>query len=87
MGDEFINGRYAIFVKDTGIGIPDDEISTIFNRFKKANLSQTGGYGLGLSIVKSIANYHQITLEVVSVINEGTTFKVIFPNEQLKINE
>jgi signal transduction histidine kinase len=66
-------------VTDTGIGIPRDEIPTIFNRFKKANLSQTGGYGLGLSIVKSIANYHSVELEVASVVNEGTTMAVKFP--------
>jgi signal transduction histidine kinase len=83
MGDEYKNGVYSVFVKDTGIGIPREEIPTIFNRFKKANLSQTGGYGLGLSIVKSIANYHRITLEVASVVNNGTTFKAIFPHETL----
>ncbi len=87
MGDEYQNGSYTIFVKDTGIGIPEDEIPTIFNRFKKANLSQTGGYGLGLSIVKSIASYHQITLEVVSVVNEGTTFKAIFSNDNVAQNK
>ena len=83
MGDEYKNGTYSIFVKDTGIGIPEEEIPTIFNRFKKANLSQTGGYGLGLSIVKSIANYHQITLDVISVVDGGTTFRAIFPKENV----
>jgi signal transduction histidine kinase len=74
-------------VNDTGIGIPEEEIPTIFNRFKKANLSQTGGYGLGLSIVKSIANYHQITLEVVSVVDDGTTFRAVFPNDKVVLNK
>ena len=79
IGDAQKNGSYAVIIKDTGIGIPEDDLPFIFNRFKKANLAQTGGYGLGLSIVKSIANYHNIKLEVESKVDQGTTFFVIFP--------
>ena len=74
------DGTCAISIIDTGIGIPEDDLGTIFNRFKKANQSQeSGGYGLGLSIVKSIADYHQITIELSSVVNEGTQFTINFP--------
>nr|WP_256471414.1 HAMP domain-containing sensor histidine kinase [Solitalea agri] len=71
---------YSIHVKDTGIGIPEDEIPTIFNRFKKANRSGNEGYGLGLAIVKSIINYHSLELKVDSKAGEGTTFTVLFPS-------
>lgn len=81
--DEFQYGKYVILIIDSGIGIPQEELPLIFNRFKKTNLSQTGGYGLGLSIVKSIAVYHNIKLEVDSKVDEGTTFSVIFPKENI----
>ncbi len=74
------NGSCVIKISDTGIGIPDEDISTIFNRFKKANQSEeAGGYGLGLSIVKSIADYHGITIELSSNVNVGTEFIITFP--------
>ncbi|WP_411273876.1 sensor histidine kinase [Daejeonella sp.] len=81
ISDEVLkDGSCAITISDTGIGIPDEDISTIFNRFKKANKSEeSGGYGLGLSIVKSIAEYHGITLELRSKVNEGTVFVIRFP--------
>lgn len=79
INDEYSNGIYSLIIRDTGIGIPEDELPLIFNRFKKANLSQTGGYGLGLSIVKSIANYHHIKIDVASRVDEGTTFSIILP--------
>jgi signal transduction histidine kinase len=74
------DGTYAIDLIDSGIGIPEEEISTIFNRFKKANKSEdSGGYGLGLSIVKSIADYHQIIISVESDTSIGTSFSISFP--------
>ena len=85
ISDEYQNGNYSVLIKDTGIGIPEEEIPLIFNRFKKTNLLQTGGYGLGLSIVKSIAVYHNITLKVNSKVDEGTTFSVIFPKGNISI--
>ena len=85
ISDEYQNGNYSVHIKDTGIGIPEEEIPLIFNRFKKTNLLQAGGYGLGLSIVKSIAVYHNITLKVNSKVDEGTTFSVIFPKGNISI--
>ena len=76
------DGSYDINITDTGIGIPEEDIGTIFNRFKKANLSEDGaGYGLGLSIVKSIADYHHIKIGIISEISKGTTFTIFFPVE------
>jgi signal transduction histidine kinase len=74
------DGSCAIKISDTGIGIPPEDISTIFNRFTKANKSEeSGGYGLGLSIVKSIADYHAITIELTSEVGKGTEFIINFP--------
>lgn len=79
------DGTYVINISDTGIGIPEDEISSIFNRFKKANNSEDGtGYGLGLSIVKSISDYHRISIQIESKLSIGTTFTLVFPSDLLK---
>lgn len=73
------DGSYTIAIRDTGIGIDPADIDTIFNRFRKKNTIDGEGYGLGLSIVKSIADYHGIRLKVVSELAAGTTIDVIFP--------
>jgi len=74
------NDTFSISIIDTGIGIGEAEIPFIFNRFKKfrQSLSQDS-FGLGLPIVKSIADFHQIKIEVTSKKDTGSTFKLIFP--------
>lgn len=86
VSDKMISdGSCAIKISDSGIGIPEADISTIFNRFKKANKSEeAGGYGLGLSIVKSIADYHSIVIDLRSEVNKGTDFVVKFPPELIR---
>nr|WP_250318099.1 HAMP domain-containing sensor histidine kinase [Pedobacter sp. B4-66] len=76
-------GDYMIIIKDTGIGIAPEDIGFIFDRFRKANLSENVGYGLGLSIVKSIAVYHNIEIKVVSVVKQGSIFAITFPKGML----
>ncbi|TKC06052.1 sensor histidine kinase [Pedobacter frigoris] len=71
-------GNYKVLIKDTGIGIEQSELGFIFDRFRKTNLTENVGYGLGLSIVKSIAEYHGIKMQVTSVIREGTCFTIVF---------
>ncbi|PYF74439.1 signal transduction histidine kinase [Pedobacter nutrimenti] len=84
VSDAFLkHGEYQIRISDTGIGIEPGQLPFIFDRFRKSNLSEKTGYGLGLAIVKSIALYHNIKVEVQSVPNEGTTFFVSFPADQL----
>lgn len=79
------DGSYAITIEDDGIGIAQTDIGTIFNRFKKANKSEEGsGYGLGLSIVKSIADYHEIHIEVQSIVGQGTSFIIFSPGAIIK---
>jgi two-component system, OmpR family, sensor histidine kinase ArlS len=74
------NGKLVVSIIDTGIGISQDALPFIFNRFKKFRQSlQHDSFGLGLPIVKSIANFHDIEIAVESEPNEGSTFKVIFP--------
>ncbi|MCK7553669.1 HAMP domain-containing histidine kinase [Chitinophaga sedimenti] len=74
---------YRLSLRDTGIGIPEQEQTHIFNRFKKVEKSGNEGYGLGLSIVSTIARYHNIQLEVSSKVGEGSVFTLIFPEESL----
>lgn len=76
-------GDYQVFIKDTGIGIASEDIDFIFDRFRKANLSENVGYGLGLSIVKSIAVYHSIDIKVASTVKQGSTFTITFPRIML----
>jgi two-component system, OmpR family, sensor histidine kinase ArlS len=74
---------YQIIVEDTGIGIAETELPTIFNRFRKVNIGEGSGYGLGLAIVKSIADYHDISISVDSVPGEGTRFTLTFPKQMV----
>ena len=66
-------------VRDTGIGIPQEEQKKIFKRFYRVDKSrskETGGVGLGLSIAEWIANAHHGRIEVDSELNKGSTFTV-----------
>ncbi|AWO02057.1 two-component sensor histidine kinase [Chitinophaga alhagiae] len=74
-------GLYRLTIADTGIGIPAAEQEAIFNRFKKVVKNENEGYGLGLSIVNTIAQYHGIGVEVVSEEGAGTEFTLVFPLE------
>ncbi|MEV4887643.1 HAMP domain-containing histidine kinase [Chitinophaga ginsengisegetis] len=80
VSDQLLPGEmYQLIISDTGIGIGEQEISTIFNRFKKVARTELEGYGLGLSIASTIARYHGISITVSSVVNRGSTFTVSFP--------
>jgi signal transduction histidine kinase len=69
-------------VSDTGIGIPEESLPRIFDRFYRVEKSRTraaGGAGLGLSIVKAIVDLHRGRIEVTSKVGTGTTFTVWLP--------
>ena len=69
-------------VTDTGMGIPEDAISHVFERFyrvDKARSRATGGSGLGLAIVRTIVQRNRGEISVESTLGQGTTFTVIFP--------
>ncbi|HVA99557.1 MAG TPA: HAMP domain-containing sensor histidine kinase, partial [Bacteroidia bacterium] len=69
---------YTLEVQDNGVGIESENIKFIFDRFKKFNKTETESYGLGLPIVKTIANFHGLKVEVFSEANKGSTFEIIF---------
>ncbi len=78
------NGNYVVEITDTGIGISPEDLPYIFNRFKKLRQSlQQESFGLGLPIVHSIADFHQIRIEVRSEKGVGSTFKLTFPQDLL----
>lgn len=71
-----------IFVKDTGIGIPKDMLSSVFERYHQVDSSLTKGIegsGLGLSIVKSFVELHNGSIKVKSEPNIGSEFHIILP--------
>ena len=73
---------FYVKVADSGIGIPEDAIEHIFDRFyrvDKARSRDTGGTGLGLSITKSVVLLHYGIIRVESLPGEGTTFTVRIP--------
>ncbi|RZL59050.1 MAG: hypothetical protein EOO93_16215 [Pedobacter sp.] len=78
--EETVNKNLIISVSDTGIGIGAEELPHIFSRFKKFKRSLLqDSFGLGLPIVKSIAGFHRIEVEVVSEKDRGSTFKLVIP--------
>lgn len=75
------DGNVVLSVSDTGIGIPAEHHSRIFERFyrvDKSHSKETGGTGLGLSIVKHAVAYHGGTIRLESKPQEGTTIIVEF---------
>lgn len=71
-----------ISIKDNGIGIPQNDIKSIFERFYRVDKSrdkETGGIGIGLSIVKSIIDVHNGSIYVKSKINKGTEVVIKLP--------
>ncbi|AZV44178.1 ATP-binding protein [Peribacillus asahii] len=75
-------GGLIIYVKDTGSGIPEEDLPFVFERFYKADKARTrgrSGTGLGLSIAKNIIDAHEGYMSVNSRLNEGTMFSFVLP--------
>lgn len=74
--------RGVFLIKDTGIGIPSDQLDRIFERFyrvDKSHSKEIGGTGLGLSIVKHGAEIHHAKIKIESTLQRGTEIKLEFP--------
>ena len=73
-------GHLAIVVADTGIGIPPDELDRVFDRFYRADASRaraSGGFGLGLAIVRDLVRAMGGTVSATSAPGEGSQFRVV----------
>lgn len=76
MTDEHNKQFSFIKISDTGHGIPQEKIDTIFDNYQT---TKRGGLGLGLAMTKKIIQQHKGTIVVESKINEGTTFIITLP--------
>jgi two-component system, sensor histidine kinase and response regulator len=77
-----LNNRLVIEVEDTGIGIPEDDVPTLFREFVRIRQKETKhimGSGLGLSIVKRLIDLYDGTIEVASYPGKGSIFKAVLP--------
>lgn len=76
------NGCYEITVTDTGIGIPEAELTRVFDRFYQVDGSSTrkyGGTGLGLAVVRYVVEFVGGKVEIESTERVGTTVRLLFP--------
>ncbi|MDI1310219.1 MAG: phosphate regulon sensor histidine kinase PhoR [Methylotenera sp.] len=84
------NGEPVFSVRDTGIGIEQQHIDRLTERFYRVDRSrsrETGGTGLGLSIVKHILIRHQAKLEITSELGVGSTFSAVFPKARIALKK
>lgn len=87
---EKIKTNYRITISDNGMGIPEEDLPHIFERFYRADVSRNsrrGGTGLGLAIAKMIINEHEGTIWTESKIGEGTSMIFDLPAYEEKLDE
>jgi two-component system OmpR family sensor kinase len=82
IGSRIDDGRARFWVRDRGQGIPPEMRERIFERFARSGLQRSEGAGLGLSIVRTIAEGHGGRVWVDSEVGEGTTFTIEVPVNQ-----
>ncbi len=73
---------FTVIIEDSGMGIPEDSIEHIYERFyrvDKSHSKEIGGNGLGLAITRNVILMHRGTIQVTSIEKEGTTFLVKIP--------
>jgi two-component system phosphate regulon sensor histidine kinase PhoR len=92
VGAHMLSGLHTVelFVRDTGIGIPEDDLPRLFERFyrvDKARSRELGGTGLGLSIVKHLVRAQGGDVRVESTVGEGSTFVFTLPVDDLGMSE
>lgn len=77
--------RVIVEVSDTGVGIPEQDLPNIFDRFYRSDVSrskETGGFGLGLAIARHIVEASGGSITVRSTLGTGTTFEVMLPRQK-----
>jgi signal transduction histidine kinase len=74
------NNNFVITISDTGKGMTEYQLNTLFSRFvtRRENKDVGSGTGIGLAISKSIADFHKIEISADSIIQKGTSFSFIF---------
>ena len=83
------NEQVCISIKDTGIGIPKDKTEVIFENFEQLDTTLSRGCegtGMGLSVVKKLANLNNIKINVESELNKGSEFIITLPNNIVSKN-
>jgi len=74
--------EFCLFVRDTGVGIPDDSVTRVFNRFEQVDnrlSTTTAGTGLGLAITQNLVEKMGGRIHIDSQLGKGTTFTVQLP--------
>ena len=84
LGSAVADGRATLWVRDSGPGIPPEDQDRIFQRFARTGGGRRGsaGAGLGLAIVRAIAEAHHGAVELSSRSGVGATFTVVIPVDQ-----
>ena len=80
-----VDEAISVCITDHGVGIPEDQISSIFDPFNRStNVKYIGGFGIGLSIVARILKLHSVAIKVTSVIDQGTQFELLFGKQTIQ---
>ena len=72
------NRQYIVTISDSGKGMTEEQMKNLFSRFKSRNQNSGDGIGIGLAIAKTIADFHNIKVDVSSERGKGTKFLFIF---------
>lgn len=78
---EFVitDNHINIIIEDKGIGIPANELKSIYKPFSRAsNVKYIGGFGIGLALVSKILELHDAVIDIESNLNKGTRFDILF---------
>ena len=86
LGTTYENGAVVIQIKDRGPGFPEEHLPNVFQKFFRLKGQNTGGLGLGLSIVKGFVEAHKGTITVRNRRNGGACFTVAIPSENADIS-